>query len=191
MSAEFFLTTERLGFRQWREDDLGLAMSLWGDPRVTRLIDARPRLGRDDVQRRLEAEIRTQSERGVQYWPFFLLETGDFAGCSGLKPYERDDRLYEMGFHVRFEHWGQGLATEAALAVVDHAIHTLQLPSLLAGHHPENHASRTVLEKLGFRHVRDEVFSGTGLVHPLYELRPATGAPPDPGVRKRGSGQEA
>lgn len=178
MSAPWFLATERLGFRCWRDDDLELAVSLWGDPRVTRLIDARPRLTRDDVRERLELEIRHQRELGVQYWPFFLLESGDFAGCCGLKPYEGDPALYEMGFHLRFDLWGRGLAAEAARAVIDHAEAELHVPLLLAGHNPENHASRKVLEKLGFRHIRDELFSGTGLVHPLYELRLDPTSPP-------------
>jgi ribosomal-protein-alanine N-acetyltransferase len=179
MTADYFLTTERLGFRLWTEDDLGLAVSLWGDPRVTRLIDARPQLTRDEVRQRLDLEIRNQRDLGVQYWPFFVLGSGDFAGCCGLKPYEGDPALYEMGFHVRFRHWGRGLATEAARAVIGHAGAVLHLPLVLAGHNPENHASKRILEKLGFRHVRDEVFSGTGLVHPLYEL----GLGIEPGMR--------
>jgi ribosomal-protein-alanine N-acetyltransferase len=179
VSTSWFLVTERLGFRRWREDDLDLAAGLWGDARVTRLIDARPRLTRDQVRERLDLEIRNQRELGVQYWPFFVLRSGDFAGCCGLKPYEGDPALYEMGFHVRFDHWGRGLATEAARAVIEHAGDVLHLPTLLAGHNPENHASRRILEKLGFRHVRDEIFSGTGLVHPLYEL--GLGGGPDTG----------
>ena len=170
MTADYFLTTAHLGFRHWTEEDLDLAFSLWGDPRVTRLIDARPQLTRNEVRQRLDLEIRNQRDLAVQYWPFFALGSGDFAGCCGLKPYEGDPALYEMGFHVRFGHWGRGLATEAARAVIEYAGAVLHLPLVLAGHNPENHASKRVLEKLGFRHVRDEVFSGTGLVHPLYEL---------------------
>lgn len=176
MTADYFLTRERLGFRHWTEDDLDLAVSLWGDPRVTRLIDARAQLTRDEVRERLDLEIRNQRDLGVQYWPFFVLESGDFAGCCGLKPYEGDRTLYEMGFHVRFDHWGRGLATEAARAVIEYAGGVLRLPLVLAGHNPGNHASRRILEKLGFRHVRDELFSGTGLVHPLYELALGSGA---------------
>jgi len=170
MTASFFLTTDRLGFRRWRDDDLDLATSLWADPRVTRLIDARGQLTPGEVGERLAHEIRNQDAFGVQYWPFFLLASGDFVGCCGLKPYEGDETLYEMGFHLRFGHWGWGFATEAARAVIRFATEELGVSMLLAGHNPLNHASRRVLEKLGFRHVRDEVFSGTGLIHPLYEL---------------------
>lgn len=170
MSEEWFLTSRRLGFRHWREDDFELALGLWGDPRVTRLIDARGQLTAEEVRERLQLEIRRQEEMGLQYWPFFLLEAGEFAGCCGLKPYEGDPGLFEMGFHLRHGFWGQGLATEAARAVIGYAAEHLRPGVLLAGHNPMNFASRKILQKLGFRHVRDELFSGTGMIHPLYEL---------------------
>ena len=71
--AGFFIKTTRLGFRHWREDDLTIALGLWGDIRVTRFIDARGKLSSEQVQERLEAEIASQKEFGQQYWPIFLL----------------------------------------------------------------------------------------------------------------------
>ncbi|MDX6457526.1 MAG: hypothetical protein QOE55_1223, partial [Acidobacteriaceae bacterium] len=35
MRSEYFLASERLGFRAWRKEDLPLAMELWTDVRVT------------------------------------------------------------------------------------------------------------------------------------------------------------
>lgn len=171
VTPPYFLTTPRLGFRTWRPGDLDLAVSLWGDPAVMALIDKRGGLTREQVRERLERELRHQDVHGVQYWPFFLLESADFVGCAGLKVYPGEEGRFEMGFHIRRPFWGAGYATEAARAVVEHAFHDLGLASLLAGHNPENHASKRVLEKLGFVHIRDELFEGTGMVHPLYELR--------------------
>jgi len=165
----YFLTTPRLGFRRWRAGDLDLAMSLWGDPRVTVLIDARGHLTSAQVAEILEREIGNERRVGVQYWPFFLLASGDFVGCCGLKPHHVEPGLFEFGFHLRFDHWRQGYATEAGAAVLAHAREALALPRLVAGHHPENQASKRVLEKLGFTYLRDEYFAGTGLVHPLYQ----------------------
>ena len=174
MTAEYFLLTPRLGFRSWSEADLELAMSLWGDPEVTALFDSRGRLSRAQVQERLQRELDSERELGIQYWPFFLRETGEFVGCAGLKPYDVPRGIYELGFHLRTGFWGAGYATEAARAVIEHAFATLKPAALVAGHNPRNHASRRVLEKLGFTYLRDEYFAGTGLLHPLYELRPPT-----------------
>lgn len=169
--SDFFLTTDRLGFRCWRDEDLGLAISLWGDPDVTRLIDARGTLTPDDVRARLVHEIATERAHGVQYWPIFLRETGELAGCCGLRPYGDSPTMREAGVHIRQAYWRKGYASEAMRAVIDHAFERLGVETLFAGHNPRNDASRALLEKLGFRWVRDELYPPTGLMHPSYELR--------------------
>ena len=60
-------------------------------------------------------------------------------------------RRFAFGFHLRPEHWGHGLAGEAARRVLTHAFSTLAVSSLFAGHHPRNDPSRRLLGKLGFK----------------------------------------
>ena len=67
-------------------------------------------------------------------------------GC-GL--HRRDSGAVELGYWIARPHWGRGLATEAAAAIVDIA-RSLKLPALEAGHFLDNPASGRVLEKLGF-----------------------------------------
>jgi RimJ/RimL family protein N-acetyltransferase len=160
----------RLFFRPWTSDDIELAVGLWGDPQVTAFIDARGALTRDEVRARLDEEIARGRLHGVQYWPIFLRATGEHAGCAGLRPRDAPGRVLEVGFHIRSRFWGQGLATEAATAVIAFAFETVGATALFAGHHPGNSASRHVLEKLGFRHTHDERYPPTGLDHPSYLL---------------------
>jgi RimJ/RimL family protein N-acetyltransferase len=65
---------------------------------------------------------------------------------------------------------GQGYADEAARAVIDYAFGSLETSELFARHNPANHASRRLLEKLGFRYTHDEHYAPTGLCHPSYML---------------------
>jgi RimJ/RimL family protein N-acetyltransferase len=143
-------------------------MSLWGDPDVTRLFGGP--FPATEVEARLEREIAQQATDGVQYWPIFLLENGAFVGCCGLRPYPHGERVYELGFHLRLEFWGRGLAMEAARAVITHAFDDLAAASLFAGHHPDNAASARLLQKLGFRYDGDEFYPPTGRDHPSYVL---------------------
>lgn len=46
--------------------------------------------------------------------------------------------------------------------------------ALFAGHHPENAPSRHILEKIGFRFTREELYPPTGLNHPSYLLTTPT-----------------
>jgi RimJ/RimL family protein N-acetyltransferase len=168
---EFFLRTQRIGFSRWQADDLPLAMALWGDEAVTRFISASGRFTEAQITQRLETETQSQARFGVSYWPLFLLESQEFVGCCGVRPYQPDERVYELGFHLRSPYWGKGLATEAANAVIQYAFNTLNASALFAGHHPENLASAKALMKLGFRYSHDEFYPPTGLNHPSYFLR--------------------
>jgi RimJ/RimL family protein N-acetyltransferase len=169
-SEKYFLKSNRLGFRHWREDDLAIAIGLWGDYEVTKFFDARGQWSRDEVRKRLAEEIKTEKQYGVQYWPIFHLKTMGHVGCCGLRPYDLSEEIYEIGFHIRSNLWRHGYAREAAGAVIDYAFNTLMVNSLFAGHNPNNAASRHLLRQIGFRYTHDEFYSPTGLNHPSYEM---------------------
>jgi RimJ/RimL family protein N-acetyltransferase len=171
-SAAHFLTSSRIGFRTWALDDLPLALSLWGDPEVTRHIDSRGQLTPQQVNERLLREIATQQVAGVQYWPIFLLASGEHLGCAGLRPRPAEG-VYEFGVHLRPMYWGRGYATEAGHAVLRYAFERLGAKAVFAGHHPRNDASRRMLAALGFRYTHDELYPPTGLHHPSYLMEPA------------------
>ena len=166
---EFFLRSPRLGFGIWTQADLPLALGLWGDAEVMRFAGGP--LTAQRVGERLEREINNHQARGVQYWPIFLLATGEHVGCCGLQPHKPADAIYELGFQLRVPFWGCGLAREAAEAVVTRAFTTLGIRALYAGHHPDNHASGGVLKRLGFHYTHDEFYPPTGQIEPCYLLR--------------------
>ncbi len=165
----YFLRSQRLGFRPWSEADLDLAVGLWGDPDVTCLIGGP--FSNEQVRERLAREIRTFHDHGIQYWPAFLLGTGEHVGCCGLRPYRLGERVYELGVHIRKAHWGRGYAVEASRAVIGYAFDVLGAAALFAGHNPANATSRHLLMKLGFEYTHDEYYPPTGLNHPSYLLR--------------------
>jgi ribosomal-protein-alanine N-acetyltransferase len=107
----FMLKTSRLGFRRWSIDDYPLAVALWEDIQVTRFIGGP--FSKAQIQERLAREVTSMNEHHVQYWPVFSLADGDFAGCCGLRPYDPEERVYELGFHFRPTHWGKGFAEES------------------------------------------------------------------------------
>jgi RimJ/RimL family protein N-acetyltransferase len=168
MESEYFLTSDRLGFRAWREEDLPLAIELWTDVRVTGLVGGP--YTPEKVRARLEVEMAMQREFGMQYWPVFLLADGRHVGVCGLRPWQVEENVPELGYHLRPEFWGQGLAVEAGRAAIEFGFGRLGARAIFAGHHPENAASRNVLLKLGFRYSGDEVFPETGILEPTYRL---------------------
>jgi [ribosomal protein S5]-alanine N-acetyltransferase len=166
----YFLQSPRLGFRHWDRSDLPLAQRLWGSAEVTRLIGGP--FNNQQVQVRLAREIESQRNFNIQYWPIFLLTSGAHVGCCGLRPYNLEQNIPELGFHLHPEFWGQGFAEEAARTVIDYASRVLKTNGLFAGHHPDNTGSKHLLEKLGFTPTGSQHYPPTGLDHPTYLRKP-------------------
>ena len=133
---------------------------------------------------RLASECARQREEGVQYWPCFLREAeqrdgfGEHVGAVGLRRYCGEapscaglSTVFEIGFHLRPDHWGKGLATEAATAVLAFAFAELNVDAVFVGHNPHNEKSPRVLKKLGFVFTHEEYYPPTGLMHPSYILK--------------------
>lgn len=165
---EFFLNTARLGFSVWSEKDISDALELWGNPEVTKFIVADGKMSKEQVQQRLKKEIETYNNAIIQYWPIYLIETNQNIGCCGLRPYDSQSNIFEIGIHLKEKYWGKGFAQEACSAVIEYAFETLRVNALFAGHNPKNIASAQLLKKLGFTYTHDEFYSPTGLHHPSY-----------------------
>ena len=166
------MQTERIGFSRWTEDDIGFAETLWGNADVCRYICAKGKFSNDEIKARLALEIENNDTYDVQYWPIFELKTGSFIGCCGLRPYE--NAFYEFGIHLQKTFWGKGFALEASKAVIDYCFNHLESDKLFAGHHPDNIASKIILEKLGFRLQKTVYYEPTKRDHPLYVLSEST-----------------
>lgn len=135
-----------------------------------RYIDVRGALNGEEVAEKLLQEIERQKQFGVQYWKVMLKETESTIDCCGLRPYDLDKKVYELGFHFMRVRWGCGYASEAARAVIHYAFSIMHLPILFAGHNPKKLASATLLPQLGFRRIEDRLYEPTGHYHPSYEL---------------------
>ncbi len=103
-----------------------------------------------------------------------------------------DDRVAEIGFTFASRHWGNGYATEAASAVIDHLFATTKISRVTGQLHPDNLPSARTLERLGFvfeGHTRlsywvgddnsdDWIYGLTRADHEAWRTRPTT-APHD------------
>jgi RimJ/RimL family protein N-acetyltransferase len=171
LQAPYFLRSRRIGFRFWTPDDLPLALALWGNAQVTRLVADLGQPSPEQARERLVRELANRESHGVQYWPIFSLDGGEHLGCCGLRPYRPEERIFEIGAHLLPHHWGQGYAIEALRCVIAHAFGPLKVQGLFARHHPDNAGSIRIVTRLGFQYTHDECVPQTGRNHPCYLLR--------------------
>lgn len=165
---EFFLNTQRLGFSVWREDDIADALELWGNKEVTKYIAADGKMSKKQIHDRLKKEIETYNKFNIEYWPIYLIETNKNVGCCGLRPYDLEKNIFEMGIHLKEQYFGRGFAKEACSRVLEYAFNNLKASAVFAGHNPKNTASARLIKKLGFTYIKDEFYMPTGLYHPSY-----------------------
>lgn len=167
---EYFMKTENIGFSNWIDVDLDLAVQLWGEEDVTKFICATGKFTKQDIYERLCREIDNGLNYNVQYWPIFNLISGELIGCCGVRPFKSENDSYEIGFHIRKKYWGKRYAFESAKAVINYSFTQLNASKLFAGHHPENKASKKLLIGLGFQYIGDNFYEPTGIYHPSYEM---------------------
>ncbi len=165
----YFLRSPRLGFRLWSPADIELAMRLWGDPRVTEFIGGP--FDRTAIQERLAREIAMMRDAHAcstgRSFSSPTIDTSVVAASDPTTTQRRSSNLVSTSVRIT---GARVLHLEATGAVMDHAFRSLDVRGLFAGHHPENHASRHLLRKLGFRYTHDELYPATGCQHPSYAM---------------------
>ena len=83
-------------------------------------------------------------------WATIYKETGEFIGRCGLTPMDIEGHEeIEVGYMLAKEYWGQGLATEAAKAILEYGSNQVGLSRLICVINPENQASSRVALKIG------------------------------------------
>ena len=120
----------------------------------------------------LRAQAEQLDEVGFGLWWFRDRASGELVGYSGLNRERIDgEPVVEIGWSITPARQSEGLATEAASAVVAWGFERVGLDRIVAFALLDNVRSRRVMEKLGMTYARD--FERRDLTHALYELRAA------------------
>lgn len=141
-------TTPRLTLRPFTPADAELLHRILNEEGILRYF---PRPSPPDLARvrsLIDGQLRHWEEHWLGWWAVELRSNGELIGWSGLQ-YLPETEEVEVGYLLSRAYWGQGLATEGALAALRYGVETLKLGSIIGIAHPENIASQRVLEKAG------------------------------------------
>jgi RimJ/RimL family protein N-acetyltransferase len=163
------LTTARLRFEPFDEVHLDGLQAMNRDPEVQRYLLGRPETPDETLASIARVKARWASQ-GYGWWAFIERASGELvgAGCIQHLGHERANP-HEIGWRLRRDRWGMGLASEAARELVRHGFDGLGAPLLCAIRHPENAGSARVMDKLGMRYVGVQTWGGEPVA--LHELR--------------------
>ena len=144
------LTTARLFLRPCGRGDVDWLHALWTDPIVRRYLWDDVVIDRARAEKEVAESGRSFARRGFGLWIVERRESRAPAGFAGLRTASWEDAP-EILYGLLPSLFGQGLAAEAAAAVLAHAFEALGLPRVIAATNPPNVRSVRLLERLGMR----------------------------------------
>jgi RimJ/RimL family protein N-acetyltransferase len=142
------LCTERLLLRAFSDHDFEPFAEIVSDPEVVRYLDDGAPISREECWRGMALFIGHWQLRGYGWWAVEDRRSGDFLGRIGLYNPEGWPGI-EIGWLLRREAWGTGLATEGATAALTFAFDTVGADHVISLIDPRNERSIRVAEKLG------------------------------------------
>ena len=168
------LHTERLILRKIDDDDLPVFFKMRTDEAVMKYID-RPRPQNIEELKPFMEQIKTGiAENKDLAWAITLKDSPEMIGQIGFWRNEPANHRGEVGYMLRPQYFGKGIASEALAAVLKYGFNKMNFHSIKGGVAPENAASIHVLEKAGFvkeAHFRqDYFFNGQFLDSAIYCL---------------------
>jgi ribosomal-protein-alanine N-acetyltransferase len=162
------LETKRLLLWEFVPGDIDALAAVISDPETMRFYP-KPR-DRAGVESWIERNRQRYRDDGHGLWAMVLKSSGQVIGDCGLTRQTVDGvGEIEIGYHVRRDLWGQGLAPEAAGACRDYGFERLGAERLISLIRPQNLPSRRVAEKVGLSWWKEVMWRD--LPHGVYVIR--------------------
>lgn len=145
-----FLQTSNLTINPCNPEDCGDFIALESDPEVMRFLSG----GKAVANVPSNPEEMFLRPRGTEphVWTARRTGTGAFVGWFCLWP--ESGNVADLGYRLRREEWGKGLASEGASALINWGFNCAGYDKIIASTMAVNQASRRVLEKSGLIHMR-------------------------------------
>ncbi|MBU1470889.1 MAG: GNAT family N-acetyltransferase [candidate division Zixibacteria bacterium] len=155
MFENVHLETERLLIRQYAIDDLDGFYDIVSQEEVVKWVGETVR-PKDEIAPRFKKMVESYGLNRPDDIVRFSLAVmhkadGRLAGWVGLGPLPINTTETEIYYGFSQDYWGQGIATEAADAMLQHGFETIGLDRIVAITLPDNPASAKVLEKIGMK----------------------------------------
>jgi RimJ/RimL family protein N-acetyltransferase len=158
---DVYLETPRLILRRFTADDEPLLLELDSDPEVMRYITGGAPSTPQDIRARFLEPVFADYAQGDRFgaWAALLKPRNEFIGWFHFWPSAQQPHDPEVGYRLKRAYWGQGLATEATVALIRQGFEKFGLRRIVARTLSMNAPSRRVMEKAGMQYLRDADFT--------------------------------
>ena len=157
------IETERLILRPIREEDVHDFFELDSNPNVHIFLGKKPVSTIEESEAMIANILKQYETNNIGRLAIIDKHTNAFIGWSGLK-YEtilrKEFNYYDIGYRLKEQFWGNGYATEAALASLNYGFKDLKLKKIGAAADVNHIASNTILRKIGMQQKSTFEFEG-------------------------------
>ena len=147
-------------FRRFRADDAPLLFDLDNDPEVMRFISKGKPTPLERIEKDIHPRILAWYEQSPPrgFWAAYLRDTDAFIGFFHLRPDKITPEEMELGYRLKRNVWGRGLATEGSRVLLGRAFSEWSYEKVCARTLAGNLASRRVMEKAGLTFECDYIY---------------------------------
>ncbi|MCK8487546.1 GNAT family N-acetyltransferase [Paenibacillus sp. MBLB2552] len=150
-----YIETTRLHLRDWKEADLAPFRQLNSDEQVMRYFPKA--LSTEETDGLYQSILSGFQECGFGLYAVELKETQEFIGFIGFRrvQFEADfTPCIEIGWRLKQEAWGKGVATEGAAACLEYGFNRLGFHDVYSFTADINTPSQNVMKKIGMDYVK-------------------------------------
>ncbi|MFP4846407.1 GNAT family N-acetyltransferase [Winogradskyella sp. PE311] len=158
------IETERLILRPLTESDTKDFFELDSNPNVHIYLGNNLVTHIKESEAAIKNILQQYKVNGIGRLAIIDKQTNEFLGWSGLKfekQLRKEFNYYDLGYRLKEQYWGNGYATEAAIASLDYGFNDLKLKEICAAADVNNLASNAILKKIGLQTKGQFTYEGS------------------------------
>src|SRR5215475_827660 len=126
------IETPRLSLPRLEENDAARLLEIYQEPGLLDYFSVGPPANLEEARAIVRRHMLRYEEWGFGLWATVLRETGDMIGRCGLILHNLEwGQEIEVAYIISHDHWGKGLASEAARAICDYGFDQLKQSRLI------------------------------------------------------------
>jgi [ribosomal protein S5]-alanine N-acetyltransferase len=176
-NLKIYAETERFFLREILLTDVDAMFKLDTDPEVHQYLGNKPVTDKKHVIEIINFIRQQYVDNGIGRWAIIDKKNNDFVGWTGLKfvtnTTNNHSHYYDLGYRLIKKYWGQGIATETAIATLNFAFNELNIDAVYAIADCGNDGSNKILKKIGLHLI--EKFDLNGIEHNWYKIENKNG----------------
>lgn len=146
------LSTERLLLRPFiRSDSHQMFLNWANDDDVTKFLTWKTHSSVEETERVIADWLNQYDQNpNFYHWAIVLKKSQQVIGSISLMNVNEIRKSCEFGICISKQNWGEKIAFEASIVVIQYAMETLNFVRIEAHHHCDNLPSKKLLSKIGF-----------------------------------------